>query len=138
MGEVGVHLEDALGAPGESLAEPGEVRRGEALLAGPVQDADVRHLARELVRQLAGAVRRVVVDDQRVQLHAVTVGHLADAAQGVAQVLALVVRGEDDDVHGREYISPRHGAPSAPSGSLRGVGEKGLELCRRARTCTLR
>ena len=66
---------------------------------------DVGHLARQLVGELAGAVGRVVVDDQRVQLHAVAVRDLADAGERVAQVLALVVGGEDDDVHGAEYIA---------------------------------
>jgi len=57
-----------------------------------------------------------------VQLHAVAVGDLADAAEGVPQVLALVVRGEDDDVHGGEYISLRRGPPSGRSGSVAAVG----------------
>jgi hypothetical protein len=37
---VGVHLDDDLGAAGEGDAEPVEVRPAEALLRGPVADAD--------------------------------------------------------------------------------------------------
>ena len=117
MAEVGVHLEDTLGAHGEGLAKAGDVGLAEALLAGAVQHRDVGDLEGQLVGQLAGAVRRAVVDDERVQTHAVTAGDLADAGQRVPQVLALVVRGEDDDVHRAESIpSPgllRRPAPAA-------------------------
>ena len=70
-----------------------------------VQDRDVGHLCGQLVGDLSGAVGGVVVDDQGVELDAGAVGGLADAREGVAQVLALVVGGEDDDVHAAKYTS---------------------------------
>ena len=64
MGEVGVHLEDQLGAAGEGRAEAGDVGGAEAFLARPVQDVDALVLGGEPVGDLAGPVGRAVVDDQ--------------------------------------------------------------------------
>ena len=98
--QVGVHLEEQVGAAGQRVAKAGDVGLAEALLAGAVQHLDVGVLAGQAVGQLAGAVGRVVVDDQRVELQVVAVGDLADALEGVPQVVAFVVGRKDDGVHG--------------------------------------
>ena len=92
--------------------------------------------AARLVGQLAGAVGRVVVDDQRVELQAVAVGHLADAVEGVAQVVALVVGRQDDVFIGVKYTCSRR-APgvAAPGGAVDGVLRAAVRL---ARPCGLR
>ena len=100
----------------------------------------------QFVGEVAGAVGRVVVDDERVQLHPVPVRHLADAAEGVAQVLTLVVRGEDDDVHGASISSPERlrRRPRRPSirqlrpPALRGISPTTRKLCITARTLILK
>src|SRR5690242_20188498 len=56
-----------------------------------MEDADVAELFGEPVGQLAGAVGRVVVDDEHVDAFA------AESAQHRLEVLAFVVRGETDD-----------------------------------------
>ena len=62
---VGVHLDDDRGAAAERLAEPVEVRPAEALLGGPMLDADARIGRGEAVGELAGPVGRAVVHDQQ-------------------------------------------------------------------------
>ncbi len=64
---VGVHLEEALVALGEASFERLHVRGAETELARPMQHTNVVVLRRELVRDLAGAVRRGVVDDEDVR-----------------------------------------------------------------------
>jgi hypothetical protein len=64
VGEVGVHLQDEVGAAVEGAAEARQVGRAEAFLAGPVEDLDARVGGREAVGDTAGAVGRVVVDDE--------------------------------------------------------------------------
>jgi len=117
MREVGVHLEDALGAHLEGTPEPGDVGLAEALLRVAMEHRDVGEVTRELVGDLAGAVRRVVVDDERMQGDALAVRDLADTGHRVTDVLSLVVGGEDDDVHGPS-ISP------SGRGSLRAVDRR--------------
>ena len=113
MREVGVHLEEEVGALLHRLTEAGDVGLAQAFLGGAVQDGDVRVLFGEAVGEPAGAVGRVVVDDQRVELNAVAVGDLANAVEGVRQVLALVVGGNDDGVHDRPVyvLAPAAGEP---------------------------
>ena len=116
VGEVGVHLEDALGAHVEGVAKAGDVGLAQALLAGAVEDRDVGHLRREVVGDLSRAVGRGVVDDERVKPDAVAVRDFADPGHGVTQVLGLVVGGKDDDVHADEYIAAARGLrPRRPS-----------------------
>jgi len=58
-----------------------------------------------------------------VELDVAALGDLADARQRVAQVLALIVGGEDDDVHREESIYLRRGgASSGESRRLSGMG----------------
>ncbi|GIW20608.1 MAG: hypothetical protein KatS3mg065_0904 [Chloroflexota bacterium] len=68
MGEVGVHLADDPRPAGEGDPEAVEVGPPEAGLAGPVADADPRVGGGELVGEAAGAVGRVVVDDEERRL----------------------------------------------------------------------
>src|SRR5207248_8873756 len=76
----------------------GEVRRAQPLLPFAVQHIDVVELARQRIRELARAVRRVVVDDQ----HADTLAR--EGAQHRLDVLALVVRGQANDDGGHLRI----------------------------------
>ncbi len=62
---VGIHLDDHRRAPVQGLAEAVEVGAAEALLRGAVPDPDPPVLGREPVGELAGAVRRAIVDDQQ-------------------------------------------------------------------------
>ncbi len=64
VGEVRVHLHDALGAELERPAEPGDVRGAEALLARSVEHRDPLVLGREAVGDVAGAIGGIVVDDE--------------------------------------------------------------------------
>ena len=88
--EVAVHLEDQLGAVLERAAEAGEVRGAEALLARAVQDGHAVELGGERVRDVSGAVGRVVVDHEHAHAEAV------QRANHALDVLALVVGGEAD------------------------------------------
>ena len=65
MAEVGVHLDDDAGAAVERGAEPVEVGPAQALLGRAVPHADARIGGGQLVGQAAGAVGRVVVDDEQ-------------------------------------------------------------------------
>ena len=58
VGEVGVHLDDPLGAGGERAREAGDVGRAEPLLDRPVQDLDPLVGGGEAVGDLTGAVGR--------------------------------------------------------------------------------
>ena len=61
MGEVGVHLQQQVGALGERAVEAGQVRGADPLLALAVQHLDLLDLGGEAVGDRAGAVGRVVV-----------------------------------------------------------------------------
>jgi hypothetical protein len=54
--EVGVHLDDPLGASLERAREARDVGRAQARLARPVQGLDARVLGRERIRDRPGAV----------------------------------------------------------------------------------
>ena len=64
VGEVAVHLEHELGALGERPVEPGDVGRPEPFLALAVEDGHPVQLLSEPVGEVAGAVRRAVVDHE--------------------------------------------------------------------------
>ena len=87
-----------VGAARQREVEAGEVGAAEAALARPVVDADVVVLTSELVGELAGPVRRRVVDDE----HGAVDGRVAARERGPGEgddgreVLPLVVGGEDD------------------------------------------
>src|SRR2546428_2290947 len=63
VGEGAVHLQNELCIAREGLLEPGDIGRTQALLAFAVKDGDEVELLCETVRDLAGAVGGVVVDD---------------------------------------------------------------------------
>ncbi len=97
VGEVGVHLDDEVGAGRERLVEAGEVGAAEAALARAVVDADSR--ARERARRRAPRSRpATVVDDE----HGAVDGRVAARERGSGErrrrreVLALVVGGDHD------------------------------------------
>ena len=94
--EVGVHLADDVDRLVNRALDAVDVRAAEPASIGPVHDVDAaRMLAREVVRDLAGAVRRLVVHDEHAD-----VGLLQQALDQRRQVLALVV-GRDDDERAR-------------------------------------
>src|SRR5207249_1054132 len=102
----------------QGAPEAGEVRRPETLLPRAVQDVDEAKLRRKPVGDLAGAVGRVVVDDE----HAVVrPEHLAERAEHRLEVLLLVVgRQADDRAHGARVslLRRRKSRPSATGGGL--------------------
>ena len=101
MGEVGVHLDHHVVAPGEPDPEPGAVRGAEARLAPAPQHLDAAEVDVELLGAVGGAVGAAVVDDEHVG-----VGKRgACALEHVLDVLDLVVRGyQHENAHrGRAY-----------------------------------
>ncbi len=96
MAEVGVHVDDDRGAPVEGHAEPIEIRPTQALLRLAVANADARIGGRELIGDLAGAVGRAVVDDEKRRRGQ----HVEHGGRDRSDVLGLVV-GRDDDPDGR-------------------------------------
>jgi hypothetical protein len=58
VAEVRVHLDDDAGAAGQGDREAVEVRPSQALLGGPMPDADARIDRREFVGDAAGPVGR--------------------------------------------------------------------------------
>ena len=90
--EVAVHLEDVLRALDKHVTEAREIRGPEALLLLAVEHRDEVELLREPVRDLAGAVGRVVVDHEHA--HA----EWLQRAQHRLDVLPLV---ECREAHGR-------------------------------------
>ena len=92
VAEVGVHLDDDAGAAIERRAEPVEVRPPETLLGLPVENADARVGLGQLVGQAAGAVRRVVVDDEQRRARQGAEDRVGDRAD----VFGFVIGGEDD------------------------------------------
>jgi hypothetical protein len=91
--EVAVHLQDELGAVGQGAAESVQVGAAEALLARPVEHVHPVELGREAIRDLAGPVRRAVVDYEHAIVGA---EYLAERPDHRLEVLALVVRGQAD------------------------------------------
>ncbi len=89
---VGVHLDHDLGPAGERNAEAVEVGPPEPLLFGPMADADPGVGGCELVRDLAGAVGRSVVDDEERRSGQA----LQDRGGDRPDVLRLVVGRQDD------------------------------------------
>ena len=116
---VGVHLDHGvvpvLGRP----AEPGHVRRAEALLAGPVQHVHRRVVGGELVGAPAGAVRAVVVGDEDLDRR----DGRADAPDDHVEVVDLVVR-RDDHKHAADarIAAGTLGRRGNPRGRRPGLG----------------
>ena len=95
MREVGVHLDNQLGSRLEGALEPGEVRRAQPMLLGPVEDLDLGIVPGEPVGQLARSVRRRVVDDQDGVVGRELVELGPNGLDERHHVLALVI-GRDD------------------------------------------
>jgi len=92
VGPVGVHLADHVVPLVERDPEPVLVRRPEAALLGAVQDLDGVVARGQLVGDLAGAVGRVVVDDQ----HPPRIGQVGeDRGDDLLEVAGLVVGRQD-------------------------------------------
>ena len=103
MREVGVHLEHVLGALRQRVAEPRDVGRTEPELARPLEQVDAGIGGLALQDQRAGAVGRVVVDDQHVQPER----QRQQLVQQAADVVAFVVGGDDDEVLHRHAFTRR-------------------------------
>src|SRR5262249_39175782 len=97
MREVGVHLNDVFVLTGQCIPEAGEVCRREAVFVPPMNNVDAGLSLGEAVGDLAGAVRRVVVNDHHIQVGPQD----KDAAHQPCQVLTLVVGGDDHHRAGR-------------------------------------
>src|SRR6266704_653686 len=96
---------------GQAPAEAGDVRGAETRLARAMQHMDVRIAGRELVGDLASAVRAVVVDDEHVSGG----NGGSDPAHDRLDVVALVV-GRDDDGYLAKWLGrPLRGSHRAPA-----------------------
>jgi hypothetical protein len=92
MAEVGVHVDEQIVIVLQSVAHAGQDGRAQAELAGAVQDVDARVGRRQLIRQRASAVGRIVINDQHVGG-----GHGGvDLPKQGRQVVALLVSGDGD------------------------------------------
>ena len=89
VGAVGVHLAHDLRALGERALEARDVGGAEAELGGPVDD-----LGAERLRERAGAVGRVVVDHDDVEVLAGERG--PGALDHAGEAVRLLVGGEDE------------------------------------------
>ena len=90
---VRVHLHDHVVTALQRPAEPGDVSLAQARLFRPVQDLYVRVGLGQLVGDVTGAIRAVVVHHEQVSLRQ----RGPDPARDRLQVLPLVVGGHDDD-----------------------------------------
>jgi hypothetical protein len=99
MREVGVHLDDAVRAELEGSRDARAIGGAEALFGGAVEDVDAGIRGGEGVRDPAGAVGRIVVDDEHLELRRL----LEDRRDDERQVLGFVVCRKDDHrpAHGR-------------------------------------
>ena len=71
MAEVGIHLDDLLGALGQRVFETRDIGGPQSFLAGAmqhVQPARIIQLRAQLVDEPARAIRRIIVHDEDVQL----------------------------------------------------------------------
>src|SRR5262249_58180615 len=106
VAEVAVHVHEVVVVVLHRVAHGSKNSGAEAELASAVQDVDARVGGGQLVGQLAGAVGRVVVDDQ----HLGGRQHLPNLREQRREVVALVVGGERDENargtrgrHGRSF-----------------------------------
>src|SRR5262245_20121012 len=115
VGEVGVHLEDVLGPLIERVAEAVAVGRTQPQLARSLEQMDARRGGHPLLHDRGGAVGRVVVDDEDVQVE----GQRHQSVEQRRNVLAFVVGGDDDELlHQRAptfAAGPAGVAPAAPA-----------------------
>ena len=116
VGEVGIHLHHQLGSFGERPLEAGHVGPAEAVLLGAVEHLHRAELGGQAIRDLAGAVRRGVVDDEDVVLARRRSELRQDLAHERLEVLGLVVGRENQPGVGpaarrRRSRPPRRPAP---------------------------
>ncbi len=65
MGEIRVHLDDQVSALLDGIGKTGDIGRTQSQLASPVQDVYAFRVPfDQIVGDLAGTVRRVVIHDQ--------------------------------------------------------------------------
>jgi hypothetical protein len=93
MRAVRVHLDDHVVTALQRPAEPRDVGLAQACLVGPVHHLHVRVGLGQLVGQVTGSVRAVVVHDQQVRRRQ----RRSYPARDGLQVLPLVVRRHHDD-----------------------------------------
>jgi len=101
MGSVGIHLDKERRTVGEADPESVLIRASQAQLSRPVQDPNTCIFRGQAVGELAGAVRRGVVDDKNV------VPEPPDSRHHLLEVLALVVSRQDDEHLGGRSPSRR-------------------------------
>ena len=109
MGAVGIHLDEDVVAVVQTPVEPGKVSGTEAFLALAMHDENVIVCRRQTVRDLTGAVRRIVIGDENIDLRISAAG----ARDNSLDILRLVVgRNDDEDLVepdlsvGGEHSSP--------------------------------
>jgi DNA polymerase (family X) len=103
--EVGVHSQDELGLLGESPSEARDVGGPEAVFGRTVENVYIGELGREPICDLAGPVRRRVVDHEHAPAELVREEHVSEGPHDALQVLPLVVRGHADDQAHRRIIA---------------------------------
>ena len=92
MREVSIHAEDNGRAVGQRLLEAGDVGGAQAKLAGAMDDTYQAVLACQPVCNVAGAIGRIVVNDDHLQAQA-KIENLRDKT---FDILSLVVGWNDD------------------------------------------
>ena len=103
--EVGVHLEHVVVVARERPGKALEVGGAQAALARAMQDAYAAwEFLRQPLRDLAGAVWRVVVHHQHFEV----VGLAKNGGDDRLEVFPLVVRGQDDQRSGGGRDGGRH------------------------------
>jgi hypothetical protein len=89
MGEVGVHLAHRLVAALDAVLEPGDISRPQAHPARPVDHVHAPVLlAAQFIRQLSGAVRAVIIDDQQFE---VRYGQFEEGRNQSGKIFSLVI-----------------------------------------------
>ena len=68
MAEIGVYLENMAVIARKCPGKPTEISSAKTVLAWAVQHMDARIFARACISQPPGAIRRVVINDQKIRL----------------------------------------------------------------------
>ena len=106
MGEVGVHLDQRLGALGDRVGETGKVGLTQAGLARPVQHLDGVIVVGESFGDLAGPVRGVVVDHEDSKpSRGRSLELFPGGGDDPLEILGLVVGGDDQPDFGGHDLS---------------------------------
>ncbi len=102
MGEIGIHLEQAVVPPLEPPPEPGQVGSSQPLLGRSMQNLDAGIGPGKLIRHGPGTVGRVVVHDEHFE--PLVLGEYMRKDGG--QVFLLVIGGQYD----KKALSHRSGS----------------------------